>query len=245
MTNRPTLHFGRLAALVGIVAASLFWWDARPLLPFKLLAVMGHETGHALSSLLVGGSVQKVTLSVDQSGACLSSIPDGFFPKVLVYSGGYVGSAIIAVLLLALTFRFSAGRWMLGLASVWLAVMGLVYARDVFTFGFCAGFAVLFAAGARWLPRDAVDAVNVFIAVFTGLYAALDLRDDLWNGAVRVHSDAQLLADLTIVPAIVWAALWTMLSLAILAVGAWQAVQTRPTRPAPLEVAESLRRRSR
>ena len=42
------------------------------------------------------------------------------------------------------------------------------------------------------------------------LYAVMDLKDDLWNSAVRSQSDAQLLADLTIVPAVVWAALWTL-----------------------------------
>jgi hypothetical protein len=47
----------------------------------------------------------------------------------------------------------------------------------------------------------------------------MDLKDDLWNGAVRAQSDAQLLANLTVVPAIVWAAVWTVVSLGILATG--------------------------
>ncbi len=234
---RTQLHFGRLALMVGIVIASVLFWETPALLPFKLLAVMGHETGHALASLIAGGSVEKVTLASNQSGSCLSSIPEGLFAKTLVYSAGYVGSALISVLLLALTFRFNARRLMLGAACVWLSLMAIFYARDVFTLGFCLAFAALFGIGAKWLPTSVVGALNLFLATFTALYAALDLKDDLWNGAVRAQSDAQLLANLTIVPAIIWALVWTVSSLLILAIGAWFAVNARAEAKATQPVA--------
>jgi hypothetical protein len=56
----------------------------------------------------------------------------------------------------------------------------------------------------------------------------VDLKDDLWNGAVRSQSDAQLLADVTMVPAVVWAALWTLVSVGVLLMGAWVALRDRP-----------------
>lgn len=224
---RSELHVGRLVTLIAIVVGSVFLWDTPVLTPFKLLAVMGHETGHALAAKLVGGDVNQVTVRLNQSGECLSSIPEGFFARVLVYSGGYVGSAIIAVLLLVLTFRFNARRVMLGAAAVWLTVMALFYGRDLFTLGFCIGMAVLFAAGAKWLPTELVGAFNLFIATFTALYAAMDLKDDLWTREVRAMSDAQLLANVTIVPAIVWAFVWTLLSVAILVLGGYLALKDR------------------
>lgn len=224
---RSELHVGRLVTLIAIVVGSVLLWDTPLLTPFKLLAVMGHETGHALATKLVGGDVNQVTVRLNQSGECLSSIPDGFFARVLVYSGGYVGSAIIAVLLLVLTFRFNARRAMLGAAAVWLTVMAVFYGRDLFTLGFCLGMAVLFAAGAKWLPVELVGALNLFIATFTALYAAMDLKDDLWTSQVRAMSDAQLLANVTIVPAIVWAFLWTLVSVAILVMGGWFALKDR------------------
>lgn len=224
---REQLHLGRLAALVGIVIVSVFFWDSAVLMPFKLLSVMGHETGHAIAAKLVGGEVNQVTVRPNQSGECLSAIPEGFFGKVLVYSGGYVGSAIISVVLLLLTFRFNARRVMLGAAAGWLVVMALFYGRDLFTLGFCLGMPALFAAGAKWLPAELVGGLNLFIATFTALYAAMDLKDDLWTSEVRAMSDAQLLANVTIVPAIVWAALWTLLSVAILGLGGFLAVRER------------------
>ncbi len=219
MDRATSINPGRAVVLVAILAAGVFFWDSPFLLPFKLLAVMGHETGHALTSLVVGGSVDRVSLHLDESGACLSRIPSGFFAQSAVYSAGYVGGAVIAVLLLVLTFRFNARRAMLGLACAWLALMGVFYARDSFTLAFCVAMAIAFGLGAKWLPAAAVGALNLFIASFTALYAVMDLKDDLWNGAVRAQSDAQLLANLTVVPALVWATLWTVLSLGILAVG--------------------------
>lgn len=150
-----------------------------------------------------------------------------------MYSGGYVGSAIIAVALLLLTYRFNARRFMLGAAAVWLLVMALFYGRDLFTLGFCVGMAALFAAGARWLPLELVGGLNLFIATFTALYAAMDLKDDLWTREVRAMSDAQLLANVTIVPAIVWALAWTLLSVGILALGGWLALRERKPVTAP------------
>ena len=233
MSTPTQLHFGRAALLLAIVVAGAVFWNSPALLPFKLLSVMGHETGHALSSLIVGGSVDRVTLRLDESGACLSRIPDGFFARVIVYSAGYVGSAIISVLLLVLSFRFNARRMMLAAACGWLALMGLIYARDGFTLLFALVMAAFFGAGAKWLPDALVGALNLFIASFTALYAVMDLKDDLWNSAVRSQSDAQLLANLTIVPAIVWAAVWTVVSVGVLLGGAWLALRGKPANVDP------------
>lgn len=232
MATPTELHPVRAVVLVGAMVGGVLLWDSPVLLPFKLLSVMGHETGHALASLLVGGSVEQVTLRLDESGQCLSRIPDGFFARVTVFSAGYVGSALIAVALLVLSFRFNARRPMLALACAWLVLMGLFYARDAFTLAFTVVMAALFAAGAKWLPDALVGGLNLFIASFTALYAVMDLKDDLWNHAVRSQSDAQLLADLTIVPAIAWAALWTLVSVAVLLAGAWLALREPVRRPA-------------
>ncbi len=230
MTKRAEFHPGRAALLLGLLAAGVFFWDSAVLLPFKLLAVMGHETGHALAALAVGGSVDRVSLSPNESGECLSMIPTGLGARVAVYSAGYVGSAVISALLLILSFRLNARRFMLGAASVWLVIMGALYARDGFTLLFTCGMAAVFGLGAKWLPEAAVGMLNLFISSFTALYAVIDLRDDLWNSAVRARSDAQLLAALTPVPALVWAALWTVLSVVLVLVGLW--VATRGVSPA-------------
>jgi len=222
------LDFGRLALLALMLGVGWYFWDSPALWPMKVLVVMMHESGHALATLLVGGSVDRIHLAANESGACLSRLPPGALAQIAVYSGGYLGSAVAGAGLLLATFRFRLRRWVLGTASVWLTVMGVLYAGDGFTLLFCLGTAVVLGLGAKFLPDGLVDALNLFIAAFTALYALFDLRSDLWNSAVRAQSDAALLAGLTWVPAVVWAALWSLLAIGLLAVAAYMSLHARP-----------------
>jgi hypothetical protein len=226
------LDMGRMALLLLFLGAGWFFWDSPVLRPLKLLVVMMHESGHALATLLVGGEVKHITVNADESGACLSALPPGVFRKIIVFSAGYLGSAVMGAVLLLATFRFRLRRWVLGAACVWLAGMGVLYARDPFTLAFCLGTAVVMAVAAKFLPDGAVDVLNLFLAAFTALYALFDFRDDLWNSAVRGGSDAALLAQQTWVPAIIWAALWTLLGIALLGWAAYKSLHAdhRPPR---------------
>lgn len=222
---RTELHLGRLLTLLALVGFSMFFWASPLLTPFKLLAVMGHETGHALATLVAGGEVKSVTVRPGESGECLSMTPPGFFRAVLVYSGGYVGACLAAVVLLVLTFRLRLERSLLWVIALWLAFMGVATARDLFTAGFSLCMAALFAIAAKVAPRWLVVSLNLFVAAFQALYAAMDLRDDLWDSAARAHTDAALLAERTAVPSIIWAASWSLLSALVLLVGAWLALR--------------------
>lgn len=218
MAVRPAGGFDWKRALIlgGCVLVGVALWRQPVLWPLKILVVMMHETGHALATLLVGGHVEKVTIAANESGQCVSALPPGPLRQIIIYSAGYVGSALAGALLLIATLRYRIRRSVLGAMCVWLAAMGLIYAGDAFTLIFCLGTAVALGAAVRWLPLRAVEAINVFLASFTGLYALFDLRDDLWDGAARSHSDAALLSNLTGVPSIVWAVLWTIAAVAIL-----------------------------
>lgn len=218
----------RALALILCLAAGLYFWDSPVLWPVKLLVVMVHETGHALATLLVGGSVDRVVLNADQSGSCLSRLPPGFFGRVVVYSAGYLGSSIAGALLLLASLKWKMKRVVLGGLCVWLVVMGALYAGDSFTFAFCAATAVVLGLCAKVLPERAVEGVNLFLASFIALYAVVDLRDDLWNSDVRDISDAALLAQQTWIPAILWAAIWTALSLVLLVLALHQALKPPP-----------------
>jgi hypothetical protein len=223
------LHLGRALGFVALITASAILWESAFFWPFKLLAVAGHETGHAVSAMLVGGSVERITLFANEGGQCLSHVPDGFFARLLVYSGGYVGSSVISVVLLLLTFRFSAGRAMLASACLWLGGVTIFFARDFFTALFCVGMAVALGLALKFLPLQAVSGINAFIAAFTSLYAVMDLKDDLWNSSVRAQSDAQLLAAATGVPSVFWAVLWTGVALLVIGAGVWLSLLARPT----------------
>lgn len=225
------LDKGRVALLLVFLGLGWFFWESPFLRPVKLLVVMMHESGHAIASLIVGGSVDKITLKADESGACFSMLPQGAWRQIVVFSAGYLGSAVMGAVLLLATFRFRLRRLVLGAACAWLAVMALLYARDMFTLAFCLGTSVALGLAAKFLPEGAVEVVNLFLAAFTALYALFDFRSDLWDSRVRGMSDAALLAEHTWVPAIIWAAIWTLLGVSLLGWAAYKSMHadSRPT----------------
>jgi hypothetical protein len=222
------LNFGRVALLLVLLGAGWYFWDSPALWPLKLLVVMMHESGHALATLVAGGAVERITLAALESGACLSRMPSSLPAQVAVSSAGYVGSALVGAFLLLATFRFRLRRWVLAASCLGLAVMGILYAGDSVTLAFCLGTALALGLAAKYLPDGGVDMLNLFLAAFTALYVAFDLRSDLWQGAVRSVSDAAVLAHLTPVPTWGWAALWSFVSLALLGLFARWSLRAAP-----------------
>ena len=117
-----------------------------------------------------------------------------------MYSAGYVGSAISGALQLVLAFRFRLHRGVLYAMGVWVTAMGVIYAGNAFTLAYCLVMGAVLLVLARVLPAGAVRGLVTVLAVFTGLYALFDLRDDLWSSGGGGPSDAVLLAAQTRVP---------------------------------------------
>lgn len=235
---RTGLDSGRLLALAALVVAGVWFWNAPWLAPLRLLVVLVHETGHALATLVFGGRVERIIIGTDESGQCLSSVPAGWLPQIALYSAGYVGSAVSGALQLVLAFRFQLHRAVLYAMGTWVTAMGLLYAGNTFTLAYCLGMGAVLLVLARMLPAVAEKALVMVIAVFTGLYALFDLRDDLWRAGGGT-SDAVLLAMQTHVPALIWSFLWTAVSVAVLVLAAM--VSLRRPRPRSMDAVEAVR----
>jgi len=233
---RPSLAPGRLLLLVVLVLAALWFWSAPWLAPLRLLVVLVHETGHALATLVFGGRVERIVVGADESGQCLSSLPAGWLPQIAVYSAGYIGSAVSGALQLVLAFRFRLHRAVLYAMGVWVTAMGVIYAGNAFTLAYCLGMGAVLLVLARLLPPGGVKALVMVIAVFTGLYALFDLRDDLWMPGGG-PSDAVLLAAQTHVPAVLWALVWSAASIVVLVLAG--SISLR--RDAPVDELEALK----
>jgi hypothetical protein len=217
MALRSHLDGKLLLALCASAVLGIFFWDAWPLYPFKLLVVLMHESSHAAATLLVGGAVDQIRISPDQGGVTLSRFVPSLWRSVVISSAGYVGSTVSGCVLVWLAARTRNGRWPLVALAAWCAGVALLYVRDGFTLLFTAGCALaLFALarfGSDWLRR----AVLVFLGAFSVCYALYDIRDDLLHLASSGQSDADALARLTYVPAVVWGAAWGAVSLILIA----------------------------
>src|SRR4051794_27807373 len=100
-----------LFALLASAALGLFLWRHPVLFPFKLLVVLMHETGHAVASLLVGGSVSSIIVMPNEGGLTQSLIPATLVRRIIVSSGGYVGSTISGCVLLFVAGRAREAKW--------------------------------------------------------------------------------------------------------------------------------------
>jgi len=82
----------------GLTAALLAAaWNSVPVRPLRVLVVLLHEIFHALASLATGGGLPRIEVLSHSSG--VTTLSGGFPP--LVFSAGYLGTALLGGLLLA------------------------------------------------------------------------------------------------------------------------------------------------
>jgi hypothetical protein len=226
------LDWKRLLALGAALAVGLFFWDAAALYPLKLLVVLIHESGHAIAAWAMGAREVRMVIDARQGGACTFAIDPTFWNEVVISSAGYLASGLAGAVLLFATLRRGSGRLILWLLCAFLLAVAVLWARTLFTLGVALGMSAALGLLARILPAGASGALAFFLSSFIGLYALFDLRDDLWSAARRAGTDAAILARATHVPSIVWAVLWSLLAIAMLAAAVYFGARVREV-PAP------------
>lgn len=207
-----------LVLLTLAVLGALFWRSVW-LAPLRILVVVFHECGHALMALATGGSVEGLTVSLNEGGRALTRGGVHF----LVLNGGYLGSLAFGVALLAAAKKPGRGRFIISLLGVFLLGAALFWFRPVASFGFMyttvAGAVLLAMSG--YAPPWLADGFVRFLGIFSAMYALIDIQDDVfrnglfggsWYGGGAGETDAHMLADLTGVPAPLWGLLWLGLS---------------------------------
>jgi hypothetical protein len=187
------------------------------LYPFQLLVTLVHELSHGLAALLTGGEFLRFTMATNTSGLAVTA--GGW--RGLVVSAGYLGPAFFGGLLLVLTNRSSQQRqrqWLALTLGLFFTTMTLLFARNVTAIivGGATSTALLILArygSAFW---------SAFCLNLVAIQCGLDALDSLIGlvhleaGPFQSPNDAQTMADLTHVPAFIWALLWSLLALAIL-----------------------------
>ena len=226
----------KLVALLVVAAGLAFWlWDTWAVYPLKLFVVLFHESGHALAAWLVGGSVESIAIDPHQGGLTYTRHSGSFLDRVVISSGGYVGSTLFGAGILAVSARLRSGRAVLwGLAAFLVAAL-VLWVRDLFTAVFTLGMAATLALLGRVLAADVSRAAALFLGTFTGMYALWDIRDDLFTFGRTCPTDAAMLADATGIPALGWAIAWGLVSVAALVLAVRSATRrAKAPRTAPL-----------
>lgn len=219
-----------LAFLVAALLTFMPWitWLAYP---FRLLVTLVHELSHGLTALATGGYFRNFVVFSDGSG--LAYTAGGW--RWLVIPAGYLGAAAFGALLILLGTSHRASRWALGVLGLLMALLSLRYglpslASEHALAGLLAALAGTALGGTFVaLALRASGAWILFtiqlLALMTGLNAFSDLRTLIGLSAspTALATDARSMADLTHLPATLWAIFWALASGILLGAAVWAA----------------------
>lgn len=205
-----------------VAAAALLLVAYEPLWGYtRHLVTLVHESGHALVALTTGRRLNSITLHSDTSGLTVSSGRRTGPGMIATAAAGYLAPAGFGLIIAGLV-RLDRTMWALWLALGALALM-LLYIRNWF------GLLVVAIAGAGvaavvwWAPERVQHGAAMLIAWFM-LIAAPRTAIELWSHRRRRRSrttDADVLARLTHLPAVIWVGVFLLLNLGALALGGW------------------------
>jgi hypothetical protein len=197
----------RIVLPVVIGVAAIVLWDTVVVYPLRMFVVFLHEISHGLAAVLTGGRIVSIGLSVDEGGVCVTQ--GGW--RFVVLSAGYLGSLLWGALFLLLGGRRRRAPAVIALVGLSTLVLTVLFIRTWFgvLYGLVAGAA--FIVVATRLRPAASEILLAAIGVMSCLYAVWDIASDVLFRSVP-DSDAAALADLTMIPAVVWGVLWILAS---------------------------------
>ncbi|WP_336082100.1 M50 family metallopeptidase [Nocardia sp. SSK8] len=194
----------------------------RPLWRLARAAVtVAHEGGHALVALLTGRRLHAITLHTDTSGLTVSSGKPTGPGMILTAAAGYTAPAVLGLGYAALlgSGRVTVMLW----ATLAMLVAVLIKVRNVYGLLTVVVLGAL-VFGVSWFGGDLLQAGFAYLAAWFLLAAAVRPVVEMQRGRRgqpgRGDSDADQLARLTHLPALLWVVFFAIVCLAALVVGA-------------------------
>lgn len=203
LPDRPRSRWAGLAVVLALVVVAGVFWNTPVVFPVKAFVVLLHEAGHAAAAVLTGGSVDRIELTADLGGVCVSR--GGWRPVVL--AAGYLGSMLFGGAILVAAARTRRDARLAATLGLVVVALTLLLVRSLFGFLFGVLFSTALLAAARWLPDAANDVLLKFLGLCSIAYAVMDIKDDLVTRTVP-GSDAWQMSHELFLPPVFWGVLW-------------------------------------
>ena len=218
LTTQPA-PTGGFVLLTAVLALLLVWapgaWTTT-----RHVVTIAHEAAHGVVALLSGRKLHGIQLHSDTSGLTVSAGRTSGPGMILTAAAGYLGPAALGLAAAALLAHHRA----VGLLWILLILLTLLLIQVRNWFGLWSVLvsgAVVF--GVSWWLEPQVQSAFAYSLTWFLLLAAprpvLELQTQR-RGAGTTSSDADQLARLTRVPAIVWVGFFLMVTVGALALGA-------------------------
>lgn len=176
--------------------------------PFKWLESYFHELSHGLAALITGGKVVSIQLFLNGAGLCTTQGGSRFFISFMGYAGASLwGGAIYA---LAHSQRKTTRALSLFMLCT-LFFSTIFWVRDFLTLFIVSSLFILFYV--KWkYPKP----VFTWLLQLTALIVLLNsVLSPLYLIDGRALGDGAALANLTLIPEIVWVIIWSVFGIFI------------------------------
>jgi hypothetical protein len=215
---------GEFVALTAVLAVLLVWapgaWPVT-----RHIVTIAHEAAHGLAALMSGRKLHGIQLHSDTSGLTVSAGRTSGPGMIVTAAAGYVGPALLGLAAAAMLANHRA----VGLLWAVLILLALLLIQVRNWFGL---WSILVSAGVvfavSWWLQPQVQSAFAYSLTWFLLLAAprpvLELQAQRHRSGTT-SSDADQLARLTRLPALVWVVFFLALTVGALAVGArWMVV---------------------
>jgi hypothetical protein len=199
--------------------------------PFRLLLTMVHELGHGLAALLTGGHFVRFVVFANGSG--LAYTAGGW--RFAVIPAGYVGLALFGAGLIMLGRSHRWGRTAMAVIGGGMLVMSVRYGMpSIFSADWLSGIlttvsGIVFGGIFLWVAVKAAPGWIVYLLHLVAIQAGLTAFSDVFTLiglSTRFFdapaNDAQSMAQLTFIPAFVWAGLWAVMAVVLIGGAIWR-----------------------
>jgi hypothetical protein len=208
------------AALAAVLVLTPVLWRTT-----RHAVTIAHEGAHGVTALATGRRLSGIRLHSDTSGLTVSAGRPSGLGMVLTCAAGYTGPGLFGLGAAALL----ASGHAVGLlwALLLLLALLLVQIRNWYGLWSVLVTGAVVAAATEWLPphgQAAFAAVGTWFLLLAAPKAVVELQRTRRRRAAP-DSDADQLAALTRVPALLWVAVFLLVDLAALALGAWWLVR--------------------
>lgn len=175
-------------------------------IPFNWLESYFHEISHGLAAIATGGKIVSIQLFADGAGLCTSKGGIRFVTSFMGYAGAALWGALIYRLASA-HLNIAKGVSLLIIAL--LVLTAVLWARDILTL-FILGILILLFS----LKLKLAD--NQYVQLFLQLFGLIVLLNALMSPLYlldgRALGDGATLASITLIPEIIWVAVWVLIA---------------------------------
>lgn len=176
--------------------------------PFLYLTTIFHELSHGIAALITGGQIEELALQLNGAGHLVSLGGS----QLLITFSGYFGAPLWGALLYLSAERLQIAKFTFCLLIAMFMLTLLLWASSFITVVILLSVGLLLIALLKFTQYKIFNHMVRFIAVvvlFNAIYSPLYLL-------FSEHGDSYTLAQITMIPAIVWVLIWLVWGLFVL-----------------------------